>query len=107
MTRSTALTSWKEIAHYLGKSVRTVQRWEHEFGLPVRRPTNNAPKSVVLIETADLDRWMHRTFHRVQLEQAQLALNPYRQNTFLVEQAANLVREHHLVILRTQQIRME
>ena len=30
------LTSWKEIAAYLGVSVRTAQRWEAE-GLPVRR----------------------------------------------------------------------
>ena len=31
------LTSWKEIAQCLGKSVRTVQRWEGQFGLPVER----------------------------------------------------------------------
>lgn len=31
------LNSWKEIATYLGKGVRTVQRWEVQMGLPVRR----------------------------------------------------------------------
>jgi hypothetical protein len=31
------LNGWKEIAAYLGRSVRTVQRWEKDFGLPVRR----------------------------------------------------------------------
>ncbi len=31
------LTGWKEIASFLDKGVRTVQRWEHELGLPVRR----------------------------------------------------------------------
>lgn len=30
-------TSWKEIARYMGKGVRTVQRWEQDFGLPVRK----------------------------------------------------------------------
>jgi hypothetical protein len=37
--QNAVFTSWKEIAAYLGKSVRTVQRWESEFRLPVRRPS--------------------------------------------------------------------
>lgn len=32
------LTGWKEIANYLGKGVRAVQRYERKFGLPVRAP---------------------------------------------------------------------
>src|SRR5690242_10284183 len=31
------LNSWKEIAAYLGRGVRTVQRWEGEQQLPVHR----------------------------------------------------------------------
>lgn len=31
------LSSWKEIAAYLGVSVRAAQKWERERGLPVRR----------------------------------------------------------------------
>ena len=31
------LNSWKEIAQYLDRGVRTVQRWEHELRLPVHR----------------------------------------------------------------------
>ena len=31
------LDSWKEIAAYLGRGIRTVQRWEQEEGLPVHR----------------------------------------------------------------------
>ena len=31
------LSSWKEIANYLGREVRTVQRWEKLAGLPVHR----------------------------------------------------------------------
>jgi Tol biopolymer transport system component len=31
------LDSWKEIAVYLGRGIRTVQRWEREEGLPVHR----------------------------------------------------------------------
>jgi hypothetical protein len=51
------LSSWKEIAAYLGKGVRTVQRWEVELELPVRRPAPGA-KHVVLAFPAELDDWV-------------------------------------------------
>ena len=34
---SDRLSSWKDIANYFGRSVRTVQRWEKQLGLPVHR----------------------------------------------------------------------
>ena len=36
---SDRLDSWKEIARYLNRDVRTVQRWEETGGLPVYRRT--------------------------------------------------------------------
>jgi len=51
------LTSWKEIAEYLGKSIRTVQRWEREVGLPVRRPANHQ-SGMVFANTDELDAWL-------------------------------------------------
>lgn len=53
---SQILGSWKEIASYLGKSVRTVQRWEESHRLPVRRPLG-ASQGVVYASRQDLDRW--------------------------------------------------
>src|SRR5512146_279606 len=50
-------TSWKEIASYLGKGVRTVQRWEAQFGLPVQRPNSRA-KGIVRASREELDRWI-------------------------------------------------
>lgn len=50
------LGSWKEIACYLGKGVRTVQRWERKHGLPVRRPLGHS--RIVLAYPEDLERWM-------------------------------------------------
>jgi hypothetical protein len=50
------LGSWKEIANYLGKGVRTVQRWERHSGLPVHRPSDSK-KGVVLAFPKELDRW--------------------------------------------------
>jgi hypothetical protein len=51
------LSGWKEIANYLGKGVRTVQRYERELGLPVRRPAGKATGSVVATK-AELDGWV-------------------------------------------------
>jgi hypothetical protein len=52
------LTSWKEVAVYLGKGVRTVQRWERELGLPVRRPYG-VEKHVIVALPEELDDWVH------------------------------------------------
>ena len=57
--QAAVLSSWKEIAKYTGKGVRTVQRWERDLGLPVRRPTGSNPhKSMVLLYRADIDAWL-------------------------------------------------
>ena len=40
------LDSWKEIAAYLGRGIRTVQRWEREEGLPVHRLAHEKRGSV-------------------------------------------------------------
>ena len=50
------LSGWKDIAHYLGKGVRTVQRYERELALPVRRPAGK-PRGSVLSTTGELDAW--------------------------------------------------
>lgn len=57
---STMLSSWKEIAQFFGKGVRTVQRWEKTLALPIQRPPG-APSNVVLARTSDLEAWMHRS----------------------------------------------
>src|ERR1700744_5156315 len=51
------LHCWKEIADYLSAGVRTVQRWEAEFALPVRRP-RGAKRSAVLAFTSEIDDWV-------------------------------------------------
>jgi TolB-like protein/Tfp pilus assembly protein PilF len=50
------LDSWKEIASYLNRSVRTVKRWESLEGLPVRRH-QHAHSSSVWANTSELDAW--------------------------------------------------
>jgi len=60
------LSSWKEIANYLGKGVRTAQRWECERGMPVGCSEKATSKGTILIGTAELDRWIRSTFHRTE-----------------------------------------
>ncbi len=51
------LQSWKEIANYLGVTVRSVQRWEKAAGLPVYRQ-GNGKKARVFAYTEELRKWM-------------------------------------------------
>ena len=50
------LESWKEIAAYLKRGVRTVRRWEREEGLPVHRQMHRKLASVYA-DAAEIDRW--------------------------------------------------
>ncbi len=54
---SKILSGWKNIANYLGKGVRTVQRYERELALPVRRPSGKK-KGSVMVTRSELDAWI-------------------------------------------------
>ena len=54
------LNSWKEIANYLGRGVRTVQRWERDLGLPIHRPKGK-DRSAVLAFPEELNQWLQKT----------------------------------------------
>ncbi len=54
--RSQQLDSWKAIANYLKRDVRTVQRWERQEGLPVRRKLHDKLSSVYALKP-ELDEW--------------------------------------------------
>ena len=52
------LETWGEIAAYLGREIRTVQRWEKSMGLPVRRLGAGPDKqSRVFALKRELDAW--------------------------------------------------
>jgi len=55
-TTGDRLDSWKEIAAHLGRSVRTVTRWEREEGLPVRRHVHGKAGTVFAYKS-ELDAW--------------------------------------------------
>ncbi len=81
---SEVLSSWKDVAAYLGKSVRTVQRWEAELGLPIHRPDRRQQR-IVLAYPEELRRWVGAKFggnHGAEatetMSQAKLAKNTAR-----------------------------
>jgi hypothetical protein len=51
LTGPVMLNSWKEIASYLDRGVRTVQRWERELQLPVHRIGKGKRSPVYAIAT--------------------------------------------------------
>jgi serine/threonine-protein kinase len=53
------LDSWKDIAQYLRRDVRTVQRWESTKGLPVHR-TPGGERPGVWASKSELDDWRRR-----------------------------------------------
>ena len=53
------LNGWKEIACYLNRSVRCVQRWERSENLPVRRHGHRAGVSVYAFRE-ELSAWWER-----------------------------------------------
>ena len=69
------LNGWKDIASYLGKSVRAVQRWEREHGLPVQRiktPTGQ----IVYAFRSDIDAWRASHAPPADADDADQALEP-------------------------------
>ncbi|MFC2156589.1 FG-GAP repeat domain-containing protein [Acidobacteriota bacterium] len=55
---SNRLDGWKEISIHLQKDVRTCQRWEKEYGLPVYRVDNHSERAKVYSYKSELDDWL-------------------------------------------------
>jgi Tol biopolymer transport system component len=58
MDESNRLDSWKQIAAYLGRSQRTVRRWQETEGMPVHRHLHQQRGSVWAYRT-ELDAWLN------------------------------------------------
>ena len=57
------LNSWKEIAAYFDRDVRTAQLWEKKESLPVHRHEHNARASVYAY-SSELDKWLRNRVHK-------------------------------------------
>jgi hypothetical protein len=69
------LESWKEIASYLNREVRTVQRWERERGLPVSR-VPGSQRGGVYASRRDLDEWLNQKRTEVVLTRGEVPVSP-------------------------------
>jgi tetratricopeptide (TPR) repeat protein len=56
------LQSWKEIAAYLGRDVRTCRRWEQDLGLPIHR-LDGSSKARVMAYKDEVDWWLDAKLH--------------------------------------------
>jgi hypothetical protein len=57
------LNSWKEIAEYLGVSVRAAQKWEIRRGMPVHRLPGGTARGPVYAVADELDAWKRSAAH--------------------------------------------
>ncbi len=69
------LSSWKEIADYLGCDERTCRRWELNFGLPVHRMEGTA-KSRVYAYKQELDSWRAERLNGSATDRSGLRIEP-------------------------------
>ena len=87
------LNSWKEIAAYVGRGVRTVQRYELELAMPVRRLAGSSRSSVMAFSD-ELDAWLNtapaRANHTELIEASPITSNTSEQNTNVNGDAAHV-----------------
>lgn len=57
VTQRKVLHSWKDIASYTGRGVRTLQRYEVQLGFPIHRPAGRS-RSAVLAFSDEVDEWL-------------------------------------------------
>jgi hypothetical protein len=84
------LTSWKEIAQYFGREVRTVQRWESEEGLPVHRHMHHQ-RSSVYADSEELEKWWRERGAKLSEVEREAAPAPHRKPHLLVWLGATVV----------------
>ena len=93
-------SGWKDVANYLGKSVRTVQRYERELGLPIRRPAAKATIAVIATKT-ELDAWISASHLRAAVRYSEVAAN----NSGMLKEFRMHVKELHQLRHETAQLR--
>jgi len=67
LSDSEVLRSWKEIASHMGACVRTVQRWEQMYKLPIRRLAVKKGAMVFALRS-EVDRWIRKRTRRTRSE---------------------------------------
>lgn len=85
------LNSWKEISGYIGRGVRTVQRWEELYGLPVHRAAGR-DRSAVYALSDEVDAWLRLgKMHDVPKPQRDVTSDSAERYRLLLERTSTLV----------------
>jgi chromosome segregation ATPase len=87
------LSGWKDIANYMGKGVRTVQRYERDLGLPVRSLSGH-PTGAVIATKSDLDSWVRSSATAQEsINRAQKALNVAPESRNVAQESRNIAQD--------------
>ena len=87
------LNSWKEIAAFLDRGVRTVQRWEREQGLPVHR-IGNSPRAAVFAFQEEVLLWLRSRENMLVSENLRIETAQLIAQAQLLEQRAKELRKY-------------
>jgi len=98
------LNSWKEISNHIGRGVRTVQRWEELYGLPVHRAAGR-DRSAVYALSDEIDAWLRMgKMHEVPKPHREVTPESAERYRSLMEHTHTLV--DRLRVLRKQSMEL-
>lgn len=86
------LNSWKEIADFLQRGVRTVQRWERDLSMPMHR-IGSGKRSPVYATIPELKFWMS-TAEVDRVQKAQIS-EPRTKSTRPIQESRRLLAAAH------------
>jgi hypothetical protein len=92
------LDGWKDIAAYLGRDVRTVQRWEKSLGLPVQRVQDSKSGSVHAFRS-EIDGWRRERGSKTSHERLSVVPPPAKASEHTTAEDARRVHPWVLIAL--------
>ena len=99
------LNSWKEISSYIGRGVRTVQRWEELYGLPVHRAAGR-DRSAVYALSDEVDAWLRLgKMHDTPKNHREVTPQSAERYRMLLERTSTLVERLRVLRQQSTQIR--
>jgi len=94
------LDGWKDIATYLHRDVRTVQRWEKFLGLPVQRVQDSKSGSVYAFRN-EIDAWRRERGRKISHERLSVVPPPAKASEHTTAEGARRVHPWVLIALLT------
>jgi hypothetical protein len=92
------LDGWKDIAAYLGRDVRTVQRWEKSLGLPVQRVQDSKSGSVHAFRS-EIDAWRRERGTKTSHERLSVVPPPAKASEHTTAEGARRIHPSVLIAL--------